>query len=111
MANISKGKLSVIMVGVSVAARIIFKNWKTPKAPQFKEWVNMMIKTASYECMLYKLNTRDGTTAPDWEPFWSYITITVSQLIFFPLIIILFIYLFFIFLPHLVILLILFIYV
>lgn len=77
--NISKGKFSVIMVGASVAARIILKHWKTPKAPQFKEWVNIMIKTASYEFMLYKLNNRDGTTAPEWEPFWYYITLTVCQ--------------------------------
>lgn len=43
-ANISKGKFSVIMDGVSVAARIILKNWKTPKAPQLKEWANTMIR-------------------------------------------------------------------
>lgn len=78
LANTSKGKFSVIMVGVSVAARTILKHWKTPKA-QFKEWVNMMIKTASSECMLCKLSNRDGTKAPDWESFWSYITITASQ--------------------------------
>lgn len=37
------------MVGITVAARTILKHWKTPKTPGLKEWVNAMIKTASYE--------------------------------------------------------------
>lgn len=64
MANMAKDKFSVIMEVVSVAARIILKHWKTPKAPQFKEWVTMMIRMASYECMLCTLNNKH--TISDW---------------------------------------------
>ena len=60
ISDLSKDRFSVIMVGVSVAARTILKHWKDPGTPQFKEWVNLMIKTASYECVLYKVNNRDG---------------------------------------------------
>ena len=75
ISDLSKDRFSVIMVGVSVAARTILKHWKDPGTPQFKEWVNLMIKTASYECVLYKVNNRDGTTASIWESFWSHITV------------------------------------
>lgn len=76
IANMLSDKFSVIIVGVSVAARVILKHWKTSKAPQVKEWVNMMIRMASYECMLYKLNNKDSTAISVWENFWSYITVS-----------------------------------
>lgn len=72
---LSKGTFSVI----SVAVRVILKHWKTGKSPQVKEWVSMMNEMSFCECMLYKLNDRDGTTTPIWESFGSYITLTGSQ--------------------------------
>lgn len=73
--NISRDKFSTIMVGVSVAARLILKYWKVSKGPPFKEWVNMMTRISVYECMFYKLKKGDDTIVSAWEPFWSYINI------------------------------------
>ena len=74
--NMSSKAFSVIMVGITVAARTILKHWKTVTIPGFKEWANAMIKTASYEHMLDKLNTINKDKAPAWESFWTYITLT-----------------------------------
>ena len=42
--NMSSKAFSVIMVGITVAARTILKHWKTVTIPGFKEWANAMIK-------------------------------------------------------------------
>jgi len=80
MPNISNGEFAVIMVGVSVMARVILKHWKTPKIPELKEWVNIMTKTASYERLLYKLHNKNRACVPVcipvWEDFWSYVTLS-----------------------------------
>lgn len=74
--NISSGEFSVIMAGTTTAARAILKLWKTPKAPELKEWINIMVKTASYEVMLDKMNNKNKVKAPDWDLFWTHITMT-----------------------------------
>lgn len=66
------------MVGLLVAATVILRHWKTPKSLQVKEWVNMMVKTATYECMLQKLN-RKNTTETSLGTIWSYISLTSRQ--------------------------------
>lgn len=53
--NISK-ELSVIMTGLTTTARTILTYCKSAKPPEMKEWVNYMIKTASYESMLIRRN-------------------------------------------------------
>lgn len=79
--NISGREFSVIMVGITVAARTILKHWKTPKTPGLKEWVDAMIKTASYERMLNRINMVKKGKAPAWDNFWSYITLTNKPVI------------------------------
>ena len=61
------------MVGITVAARTILKHWKTTTTPGFKEWANAMIKTASYEHMLNKLNTIKKDKAPAWDSFFVFV--------------------------------------
>lgn len=43
--------LTTVKVRLSVASTVILKHLKPPKSPQVKEQVNMMVKTASYECI------------------------------------------------------------
>ena len=73
--NISSGEFSVIMAGTTTAARTILRLWKTPKPPELKEWVNSMIKTASYELMLNRMNNRNKNKASIWDLFWIHITL------------------------------------
>lgn len=65
--SISAGEFSVIMVGITAAARITLRHWNTPKSPAIKEWVNMMTRTASYEHMLNWINDGTRRKAPIWE--------------------------------------------
>ena len=69
----SSEEFSVIMVGITVAARTILKHWKTSTTRGFKELTNAMIKTTSYEHM-HKRNTINKDKAPAWDRFWTYHT-------------------------------------
>ena len=62
-------EFSELMVGITVAASMILKHWKTPKTPGLQEWANAMIKTASYEHMLNRINTVNKGKAPAWDSF------------------------------------------
>lgn len=73
--NITNGEFAVIMTGITTAARTILKHWKTPERPELKEWANAMIKTASYELMLNRMNNRNKNKAPIWDLLWTHITL------------------------------------
>lgn len=72
--NTTNSEISVIMAGITTAARTILKHWKTPERPDLKEWVNAMAKTASYELMLNRVDNRGKNTAAIWDSFWTHIT-------------------------------------
>ncbi len=36
---------------------LTLRNWKCPKTPDLKDWIDGMIKIASYECMLGRLQS------------------------------------------------------
>ncbi len=50
--NIAKNEFTLIKIGCITAARMILRNWKCPKTPDLKDWIDGMIEIASYECML-----------------------------------------------------------
>lgn len=52
----NKCKYSVLKVGILTAARVILSVWKDPSPPMFREWKENMIKAASYERMLARMN-------------------------------------------------------
>ena len=58
-----QGTLSVILVSLITASRIILRPWKTVKHPNMKEWVDTVVETASYESMHNRLigKLEDGT--------------------------------------------------
>lgn len=82
MPNLTTGEFPVIMVGVSVTARVILRHWKTPKTPELKEWVIVMTKTASYKPLLYKLHNKNKAGVlvgiPVWEDFWSVVSLSLQ---------------------------------
>ena len=66
--NISK--LSVVMIGLTTAARTVLTYWKSAKPQEMKEWVNYMIKkTASYKSTLIRRNDGNHTKGPTWGLF------------------------------------------
>lgn len=70
--NVSKYIFSVIMVGLTTAARILLRKWKTNVTPGLGEWLDAMVETASYEAMLQRLKNEDHNAVSLWELFWSY---------------------------------------
>ena len=44
-----------------------------------KEWINFMIKIASYESMLTRKTKKDGSRRPVWGSFWNYIKLNVNN--------------------------------
>ncbi len=53
--NIAKKDFTLIKIGCITAARMILRNWKCPKTPDLKDWIDGMIEITSYECMLGRL--------------------------------------------------------
>lgn len=70
--SISAGEFAVIMVGITAAARMTLRHWKTPKSPAIKEWVNMMTRTASYEHMHNWISDGTRRKTPLWDLFWTF---------------------------------------
>ena len=73
--NISKDELSVVMTGLTTAARPVFTYWKSAKPPGKKEWVNYMIKTDSYDSMLIRRNDGNHTKGPTLGAFWNHVSL------------------------------------
>lgn len=70
--NIEKNKFTLIKIGCITAARMILRNWKCPKTPDLKDWVDGMIEIASYESMLGRLHN-EGEIKKTWDHFWQHI--------------------------------------
>ncbi len=51
---------------------MILRNWKCPKTPDLKDWIDGMIEIASYECMLGRLQS-EGNMKKTWDLFWQHI--------------------------------------
>lgn len=71
--TVPKKLLSVIIVGLITASRVILRHWKTAVSPNRREWMDAMVDTASYESMLCRLkgNMEEGTNP--WDSFWKHI--------------------------------------
>ncbi len=70
--NIAKNEFTLIKIGCITAARMILRNWKCPKTPDLKDWIDGMIEIASYECMLGRLQS-EGKMKKTWDHFWQHI--------------------------------------
>ncbi len=70
--NIAKNEFTLIKIGCITATRMILRNWKCPKTPDLKDWIDGMIKIASYECMLGRLQS-EGNMKKTWDLFWQHI--------------------------------------
>ncbi len=70
--NIAKNDFTLIKIGCITAARMILRNWKCPKTPDLKDWIDGMIEISSYECMLGRLQS-EGNMKKTWDLFWHHI--------------------------------------
>ncbi len=70
--NIAKNDFTLIKIGCIRAARMILRNWKCPKTPDLKDWIDGMIEISSYECMLGRLQS-EGNMKKTWDLFWHHI--------------------------------------
>lgn len=69
---IAKNAFTLVKTGCITAARMILRNWKCPKSPDLKEWIDGMIEIASYECMLGRLQG-EKEVRKTWDDFWQHI--------------------------------------
>ncbi len=51
---------------------VILCNWKCPKTPDLRDWIDGMIEIASHECMLGRLQG-EGNMKKTWDLFWQHI--------------------------------------
>ena len=72
--GLNKKAFVIVKVGLVTAARILLRNWKTPRTPVFKEWNEEMIKITSYEYMLGRVNGM-GKMKEIWDSFLTYMTL------------------------------------
>ncbi len=49
--------LKWLKVAITTAKRVILRHWKDSEPPTYQEWLNTLAETASYECLIYKINT------------------------------------------------------
>lgn len=56
------------------AARIILRNWKNTNTPCYKDWIELMMVTASYELMLAKLKDSVSKFTEMWGSFLRFIS-------------------------------------
>ena len=72
---------SVLMDGITSAARTILRHWKSPTIPTCHEWKALMSETASYEVMLARMRGRGPVVLGSWDYFVDYLTsnLTVTK--------------------------------
>lgn len=71
--RLTKEVHSVLMVGLTSAARIILRHWKAPEHPTFQEWKVLMTETVSYEVMLTRLKGKGQVVLNNWDFFQAYL--------------------------------------
>lgn len=54
-AGLSKAQLGLVLAGSLNAAKVILRKWIITSAPCYKDWIELMTSTASYEIMLAKV--------------------------------------------------------
>lgn len=65
---------SVLMVGITSAARIILRHWKSSTCPTLQEWKILMTETTSYEVMLARVRNKGPVELVIWDYFMEHLT-------------------------------------
>ena len=72
--QLTKDAHTVLIVGITSAARIILRHWKSPENPTFQEWKVLMTETVSYEVMLTRIRGKRPGVLSCWDFFGEYLT-------------------------------------
>ena len=72
-AGLSKAQLGLALAGSLNAAKVILRKWKITSAPCYKDWIELMTSTASYELMLAKVGDSVSKFSAMWDSFLTYI--------------------------------------
>ena len=67
--NLTKCEFRIVTTGLVSAARIILRHWKSSEIPDLKEWVDLLIETASYERILTRISDQYGKDSKVWGKF------------------------------------------
>ncbi len=57
------------LAGFLTAAEVILRKWKSTSAPCYKDWIELMTNTATYELMLAKVRDKESKFSAMWDSF------------------------------------------
>lgn len=72
--QLTKDTHTVLIVGLTSAARIILRHWKSPDKPTFQERKVLMTETVSHEVMLTRIRGKRPEVLSSWDFFQVYLT-------------------------------------
>lgn len=71
--ELTKVQFGLALAGFLTAAKVILRKWKSTSAPCYKDWMELMTNTASYELMLAKVRDKMSKFSAMWDSFLNYV--------------------------------------